>query len=225
MKDGDKDIMDPQFAKAAMGYTPGQLTGGPGSLAGQFLIAMPGMADPRFARAVIYLCAHTPENAMGLVINKPLQDLKFVDVLENLNIIPGKFPNQTVYFALDSHQVRDSERMKVEAVAAAMTTEPNLYLIIEGHCDERGTEEYNRALGSQRALSLREELVKAGISGQRILTETYGEDRPAVQGHDEAAWSKNRRGEFVAGTLKEVSIFIQARFCKGARFFCCLDST
>ena len=121
---------------------------------------------------------------------------------ENLNIIPGKFPNQTVYFALDSHQVRDSERMKVEAVAAAMTTEPNLYLIIEGHCDERGTEEYNRALGSQRALSLREELVKAGISGQRILTETYGEDRPAVQGHDEAAWSKNRRGEFVAGTLK-----------------------
>ena len=88
MKDGDKDIMDPQVAKTAMGYAPGHLTGAPGSLAGQFLIAMPGMTDPRFARAVIYLCAHTPENAMGLVINKPLQDLKFVDVLENLNIIP-----------------------------------------------------------------------------------------------------------------------------------------
>lgn len=84
MKDGDKDIMDPQFVKAAIGHG---LTGAPGSLAGQFLVAMPNMAPP-FHRAVIYLCAHTEENAMGLVINKPLQDLKFVDVLENLNIIP-----------------------------------------------------------------------------------------------------------------------------------------
>src|SRR5882757_8325467 len=58
------------------------------SLTGQFLVAMPGMADPRFHRAVIYLCAHTQENAMGLIINKPLQDLRFVDVLENLNITP-----------------------------------------------------------------------------------------------------------------------------------------
>jgi len=114
----------------------------------------------------------------------------------------GRFAAQTVYFALDSHQVRDSERVKVETVAAAMNSQPNLLLIVEGHCDERGTEEYNRALGSQRALALREELVKAGISGQRILTETYGEDRPAVQGHNEAAWTKNRRGVFVACTPK-----------------------
>lgn len=70
---------------------------GPGSMAGQFLVAMPGMSDPRFARAVIYLCAHTPENAMGLVINKPLTDLKFVDVLENLNIIPTTSTCQAIH--------------------------------------------------------------------------------------------------------------------------------
>ncbi|MEY4386720.1 MAG: hypothetical protein RLY20_2003 [Verrucomicrobiota bacterium] len=121
---------------------------------------------------------------------------------ETVNTDAARFEAQTVYFALDSHQVRDTERMKLETVAAAMNSQPNLLLIIEGHCDERGTEEYNRALGSQRALSLREELVKAGISGQRILTETYGEDRPAVQGHNEAAWSKNRRGAFIAATPK-----------------------
>ena len=94
MKDGDKITMDPQFEKslgtsqASAGAGLNALAHGPGSLAGQFLVAMPTMADPRFARTVIYLCAHTPENAMGLVINKPLQDLKFGDVLENLNIIP-----------------------------------------------------------------------------------------------------------------------------------------
>jgi putative transcriptional regulator len=59
-----------------------------GYLAGQFLVAMPGMMDPRFHRAVIYMCAHTAESAMGLVVNKPMQDLKFADILENLNIKP-----------------------------------------------------------------------------------------------------------------------------------------
>jgi peptidoglycan-associated lipoprotein len=128
----------------------------------------------------------------------PLSEVK----REQINIIPGKFAAQTVYFALDSHKVRESERMKVETVAAGLTSDPSLYLIIEGHCDERGTEEYNRSLGSQRSSSLREELIKAGIAPNRIVTETYGEDRPAVQGHDESAWSKNRRGVFEAGPLK-----------------------
>ena len=76
-------------AAAATGFIPGELLSAPGSLAGHFLVAMPAMADERFHRAVIYLCAHTPENAMGLIINKPLPDLRFVDVLENLNIEPS----------------------------------------------------------------------------------------------------------------------------------------
>ena len=119
-----------------------------------------------------------------------------------MNQDPNKFAAQTVHFAFDSSVVRTDERMKVEAVAAAMQSEPGLYLVIEGHCDERGTEEYNRSLGEKRALALREELVKAGINPDRIRTLTFGEDKPVATGHDESAWKQNRRGVFIACTPK-----------------------
>jgi peptidoglycan-associated lipoprotein len=70
-------------------------------------------------------------------------------------------------------------------------------LLVEGHCDERGTEEYNRSLGERRALALREELARMGIDPSRIRTVSFGEDKPFAQGHDESAWRQNRRGEFV----------------------------
>ena len=70
-------------------------------------------------------------------------------------------------------------------------------LLIEGHCDERGTEEYNRSLGERRALAVREYLVRLGIQASRIRTISYGFDRPVDNGHNEAAWSKNRRDEFI----------------------------
>jgi peptidoglycan-associated lipoprotein len=73
-------------------------------------------------------------------------------------------------------------------------------LEVDGHCDERGTEEYNRSLGERRALALREELIRLGVNGELIDTVTYGKDRPAEAGHDEAAWKKNRRGEFLVET-------------------------
>jgi peptidoglycan-associated lipoprotein len=103
----------------------------------------------------------------------------------------------TVHFDFDSAVVKRSELPHVEAVAAALKAEPTLKLLIEGHCDERGTEEYNRALGERRALALREALVKRGIAPDRIRTISYGEDRPVDPGHNEEAWAKNRRGEFV----------------------------
>jgi peptidoglycan-associated lipoprotein len=93
--------------------------------------------------------------------------------------------------------VKSSEFVKVQEVAAYLKGALDNKLMIDGHCDERGTEEYNRALGEKRALALREYLLKLGIAGDRVYTRTYGEDRPALEGHDEAAWSKNRRGEFI----------------------------
>ena len=114
----------------------------------------------------------------------------------------SKFASLTVYFAFDSSAVRSGERVKVESMAAALQTDPSVYLLIEGHCDERGTEEYNRSLGERRALSLREDLVKAGVNPDRIRTLSFGEDKPAASGHDESAWGKNRRGEFIACTPK-----------------------
>jgi peptidoglycan-associated lipoprotein len=103
----------------------------------------------------------------------------------------------TVHFKFDSATVLSSEQANISAVAAALTSDPSVKLLIEGNCDERGTEEYNRALGERRALALREDLAKAGIDPARIRTISYGKDKPADPGHDEAAWAKNRRGDFV----------------------------
>jgi peptidoglycan-associated lipoprotein len=120
----------------------------------------------------------------------------------NMNQDRARFAKSTVYFAYDSSALRSIEEPKLDEVATAMKTDSNLYLLIEGHCDERGTEEYNRSLGERRAQALREALAKAGVNPDHVRTISYGEDRPAVQGHDESAWKMNRRGEFVACTPK-----------------------
>lgn len=104
---------------------------------------------------------------------------------------------QTVYFDLDSSVLKPSEVGKVETVAGYLASNPSHAVIIEGHCDERGTEEYNRALGERRAQSVREALVRMGADANRVHTNSMGEDVPAVDGHNEAVWSKNRRGEFI----------------------------
>ena len=106
-----------------------------GYLDGQMLLAMPGMTDPRFVKSVIYLCAHTQENAMGLIINKPLQDLRFVDVLENLNITPragceaihvhrgGPVETQRGFVLHSADYNRDGTLMLNDQIALSATTE------------------------------------------------------------------------------------------------------
>ncbi len=103
----------------------------------------------------------------------------------------------TIHFAFDSAVIRKGEDANLSAVAAALAANANDRLLIEGNCDERGTEEYNRALGERRALAAREALVKHGVSADRIRTISYGKDKPADPGHDEAAWTKNRRDDFI----------------------------
>ena len=107
------------------------------------------------------------------------------------------FKQDTVYFEFDRYNVRPGELPKVKAVADYLKGQPSFKVLIEGHCDERGTDEYNRALGERRALSIRESLIQLGVSGDRVQTVSYGEDKPVDPGHNETAWAKNRRGEFV----------------------------
>jgi peptidoglycan-associated lipoprotein len=108
------------------------------------------------------------------------------------------FANETVYFEYDHSNVRGGEASKLEQVAGAFRAKgAGFDLLIEGHCDERGTEEYNRSLGERRALSIRELLIKSGVDGAHVFTRSFGKDQPAIAGHDEASWSKNRRGEFI----------------------------
>jgi len=116
---------------------------------------------------------------------------------DNYTPDPAALANYTVHFAFDSATVKNNEQSNLDAVANALKASASDKLRIEGNCDERGTEEYNRALGERRADALREALVKAGIGGDRIQTISYGKDKPADPKHDEAAWSKNRRGDFI----------------------------
>lgn len=103
----------------------------------------------------------------------------------------------TVYFEYDKSAIKSSEYAKVAAVGEYLKSNPNEDLVVEGHCDERGTEEYNRALGERRALAIRERLVNLGVPASRVTTISYGKDRPVDVAHSEDAYSKNRRGEFV----------------------------
>jgi peptidoglycan-associated lipoprotein len=110
--------------------------------------------------------------------------------------LPSEGQFAAVLFDYDSARIRPSEESKLEAVAAYLKANPGK-LVVEGHCDERGTAEYNRALGERRAIAARDELVKLGADTSRMTTISYGKDRPADPGHDEATWAKNRRCEFV----------------------------
>jgi peptidoglycan-associated lipoprotein len=109
----------------------------------------------------------------------------------------------TVYFDLDSSTIKKSEDKKLEDVAAFLKGHASDALRVEGNCDERGTEKYNLSLGQRRANAVREYLANLGIDPRQIVTVTYGALRPAVEGHNEAAWGKNRRGDFVVLTPKD----------------------
>ena len=103
----------------------------------------------------------------------------------------------SIHFDFDSAVIRDSEKDNLTQVAAALQGDKTVKLMIEGDCDERGTEEYNRSLGERRAEAAREALVGMGVDPARVHTISYGKDKPVDNGHDEAAWSKNRRDDFV----------------------------
>jgi peptidoglycan-associated lipoprotein len=108
-----------------------------------------------------------------------------------------KFAADTVHFKYDSSVVPSSDKSKIAEVADYLKGTPNTGVEVDGHCDERGTDEYNRALGERRALAVREELIAQGVDGARVMTVSFGRSRPADTGHSDASHAKNRRAEFV----------------------------
>jgi len=103
---------------------------------------------------------------------------------------------KTIYFGYDKSDLSDVTRRVLQDNARILKLNTGLDVVIEGHCDERGTIEYNLALGQRRAAAVRDYLIGLGVDTGRLRTVSYGEERPVAHGNDESAWSRNRRGEF-----------------------------
>ena len=115
----------------------------------------------------------------------------------DLDQINKNSPFQPVFFPLDGFEVDGTGQQVLQANAAILKKYPTWVITIEGHCDERGTPEYNLALGEKRALAAKAYLVSLGVPADRLRTVSYGKEFPFDPGHDESAWSKNRRAHFV----------------------------
>ena len=116
---------------------------------------------------------------------------------KDLDVINKNSPFQPVFYALDSSELDQAGQQALNGDAEILRKYPSWVITIEGHCDERGTAEYNLALGERRALAAKTYLVSLGIPTERLRTVSYGKEFPFDPGHDEAAWSKNRRAHFV----------------------------
>ena len=101
-----------------------------------------------------------------------------------------------IHFAFDSSRLSSKAQDLLKAKANILENHPDIRMVIAGHCDERGTDEYNMALGERRARAAYEYLILLGVGADRMDLVSYGEERPLVEGHNEEAWAKNRRDEF-----------------------------
>jgi len=115
----------------------------------------------------------------------------------SLDDINRNSPLQPVFFEYDSSDVNDAGRAILQANAAVLKKYPSWVITIEGHCDERGTAEYNLALGERRAVAARQYLISLGLDAARLRTVSYGSEFPFDPAHQESAWSRNRRAHFV----------------------------
>jgi peptidoglycan-associated lipoprotein len=114
--------------------------------------------------------------------------------------VPAPPPLKDVFFAFDKAGIRDDQKAALAENVSWLKANAGAKILVEGHCDARGTVEYNMALGERRAKSVKDFLVKAGVAAERISTISYGKERPFVLGNDESAWKWNRRAHFVVQT-------------------------
>ena len=107
------------------------------------------------------------------------------------------YNTEIVYFAFDSYSLNADSQGALSGLADYLKTNQSAFIQIEGHCDERGSVEYNLALGDRRANKVKEHLINLGVSPDRLSTISYGEEKPVSSGQSESAWGKNRRAEFI----------------------------
>ncbi|MFQ5656635.1 MAG: peptidoglycan-associated lipoprotein Pal [Candidatus Methylomirabilales bacterium] len=141
--------------------------------------------------------AAAPEEPVARPEPIPEPPMVIVEEQEEV-VVVEEFELKDVFFDFDKSVIRSDAREALDQNVDVLNANSDVSILVEGHCDERGTNEYNLALGERRAKAVRDYLVAGGIDSNRISTISYGEERPFVLGHDESAWKWNRRGHFVA---------------------------
>jgi peptidoglycan-associated lipoprotein len=136
------------------------------------------------------------EKVEAPVVQEPQLTEEEMFLQKSLDQINREKPLGTVYFDYDRALIRDDARAVLDGNAAWLKKFRTAKILVEGHCDERGTEEYNLALGEKRAKSAQDYLLSMGIASDRIKIISYGKSQPINPGHDESAWQMNRRAQF-----------------------------
>jgi len=135
------------------------------------------------------------DSAVSTGIDEP--DPYSQSALGDPNDPDGPLSVRVIYFEYDSSNVRADFRTTIEAHAAYLAANPSVSISLEGHADERGSREYNLALGERRALAVRKQLVLLGASAGQVSAVSYGEERPVIEGHSEESYALNRRVEII----------------------------
>jgi len=157
-----------------------------------------------FLVTLVTACSTTPkEEPVATPAEQPTQVTEYKPAEKPVAVVEPAKPQMAVvelgdvYFAFDMYSLSAESRATLADNADILLANPGAMITIEGHCDERGTEEYNLGLGERRASSAKNYLVSLGVSASRIKTISYGEERPFQWGHNEDAWSQNRRAHSV----------------------------
>ena len=138
----------------------------------------------------------TKEQQAAALQGKAIPATKLQGVAREPATMEEKQVFETIHFDFDKSDIRQDARIVLEKIAVYLKNHRKVKVSFEGHCDERGTSEYNMALGERRSLSARRYMVSLGIAPERLGTVSYGAEKPLDSGHDETAWAKNRRCEF-----------------------------
>jgi len=153
--------------------------------------------------------AEGPEGQEGMAVGQEGQDVDEYGLTEEERRAKAEEEEQAlerseamntlqkrIHFAFDSYELRSEARKALQEKADILKQFSDLEVVVEGHCDERGTDEYNLALGERRARAAYEFLILLGVDADRLSIISYGEEKPIATGHNETAWAKNRRAEF-----------------------------
>jgi len=142
-------------------------------------------------------CSHTKKDTAETAA-VPEEETEIVEIEEEVVELPVEVISNlsNIYFEFDKSVLSTEAIEELKEIGAWLLENPNTKIRIEGNCDERGTDEYNLALGERRARSAKNFLVSLGVASEKVITISFGEENPADPGHNEMAWAKNRRDEF-----------------------------